>query len=164
MRNGLLTSRVHRGVGVVAGCLARQEQTDVPQNFYAVAILYGVGLALTLYAILARIRVIDLTLVLEIVSKLVDDQTRSESVLDVSVLLIDIDDVCIIIPTDNIALLAATDVLNKEFVLLKPDFGHFSRHRVSRQMRCPTQKNRQDGVQFHNGLPHSNSELDCSAI
>lgn len=75
MRSGLVTARIHQGVGVVAGCLARQDQTDVSKDFYVVAILYGVGLALTLHAILTRIRIIDLTFVLEIMGKLVDDQT-----------------------------------------------------------------------------------------
>ncbi len=70
------------------------------------------------------------------------NQTCSKSAFNISVLFIDIDNVCIVIPTNDITLVTGTDILNKESVLLEPDFRGIRRHGIAGQMRCPAKKNR----------------------
>ena len=78
-----------------------------------IAILNVISLPFARNTILARQGVKSVALVLQIVCELVHHQTCSKLTLNIAILFIDINNVSVVIPTNDITLVAATDILSK---------------------------------------------------
>ncbi len=129
-------------IGVIAGCGTWVDHFDCSERLNDIAILNVISLPFARDAVLARQGVKRVTLVLQIVGELVHHQTCPELTFNIAIPFIDIDNVSVVIPTNGITLLAATDILDKKRVLLEPDFGRISRYGIARQIGSPAQKYR----------------------